>query len=42
MDIKDDFTTSSKEELRSLICVYELDEISPNGGKDRTLRENLK
>jgi hypothetical protein len=34
MDIKDGFTTSSKEQLRSLIRDYELDEITPNGGKD--------
>jgi hypothetical protein len=34
MDIKDGFTTSSKEHLRSL--VYELDEITSNGGKDRS------
>jgi hypothetical protein len=37
MDIKDGFTTSSKEQLRSLIRVYELDEISSNGGKDRSV-----
>jgi hypothetical protein len=37
MDIKDGFTTSSKEKLRSLIRVYELDEITPNGGKDRSV-----
>jgi hypothetical protein len=34
MDIKDGFTTSSKEQLKSLVRVYELDEITPNGGKD--------
>jgi hypothetical protein len=34
MDIKDKFTPSSKEKLRSLVHVYELDEITPNGGKD--------
>jgi hypothetical protein len=34
MDIKDGFTTSSKEQLRSLVRVYELDEVSSNGGKD--------
>jgi hypothetical protein len=33
MDIKDGFTTS-KEQLRSLVRVYELDEITSNGGKD--------
>jgi hypothetical protein len=37
MDIKDGFTTSSKEQLWSLIRVYELDEITSNGGKDRSL-----
>jgi hypothetical protein len=37
MDIKDDFTTNSKELLRSLVCVCELDEITSNGGKDRSL-----
>jgi hypothetical protein len=36
MDIKDGFTTSSKEQLRSLVRVvfHELDEITSNGGKD--------
>jgi hypothetical protein len=33
MDIKDEVITSSKEQLRSLVRVYELDEITPNGGK---------
>jgi hypothetical protein len=38
MDIKDGFTTSSKEHLRSLVRVHELDEITSNGasGKDRS------
>jgi hypothetical protein len=36
MDIKDGFTTSSKEQLRSLVRVHELDEITSNGGKDRS------
>jgi hypothetical protein len=36
MDIKDGFTTSSKEHLWSLVHVHELDEITSNGGKDRT------
>jgi hypothetical protein len=35
-DIKDGFTTSSKEHLRSLVRVHELDEITSNGGKDRS------
>jgi hypothetical protein len=34
MDIKDGFATRSKEHLRSLVRVYELDEITSNGGKD--------
>jgi hypothetical protein len=37
MDIKDGFTTSSKEQLKSLVRDYELDEITPNGGKDRSV-----
>jgi hypothetical protein len=37
MDIKDGFTTSLKEQLRSLVHVYELDEITSNGGKDRSV-----
>jgi hypothetical protein len=37
MDIKDGFTTSSKEQLRSLVRVDELDEITSNGGKDRSV-----
>jgi hypothetical protein len=36
MDIKDGFTTSSNEQLKSLVRVYELDEITSNGGKDRS------
>jgi hypothetical protein len=36
MDIKDGFTTSSKEHLWSLARVHELDEITYNGGKDRS------
>jgi hypothetical protein len=36
MDVKDGFTTSSKEYLRSLVRVHELDEITSNGGKDRS------
>jgi hypothetical protein len=35
MDIKDGFT-SSKEQLKSLVRVHELDEITSNGGKDRS------
>jgi hypothetical protein len=34
MDIKDKFTRSSKEQLRSLVRVYELDEVTSNGGRD--------
>jgi hypothetical protein len=36
MDIKDGFTTSLKEHLHSLVSVHELDEITSNGGKDRS------
>jgi hypothetical protein len=39
MDIKDKFTKSSKEQLRSLVRVHELDEITSNGGKDRITKE---
>jgi hypothetical protein len=37
MDIKDEFVTRSKEHLRSLVRVHELDEITSNGGKDRSV-----
>jgi hypothetical protein len=37
MDIKDGVTTSSKEQLRSLVRVYKLDEITPNGCKYRSV-----
>jgi hypothetical protein len=37
MDIKDGFATSSKEHLRSLVRVHELDEITSNGGKDQSV-----
>jgi hypothetical protein len=37
MDIKDGFTTSSKEHLRSLVYVHELDEITSNGGEYRSV-----
>jgi hypothetical protein len=37
MDIKGGFTQSSKEQLRSLVRVHELDEITSNGGKDRSV-----
>jgi hypothetical protein len=37
MDIKDGFTTSLKEQLRSLIRVHELDEITSDGGKDQSV-----
>jgi hypothetical protein len=30
------YVTSSKEHLRSLVRVHELNEITPNGGKDRS------
>jgi hypothetical protein len=34
MDIKDRFTTSSTEQLWSLVCVHELNEITSNGRED--------
>jgi hypothetical protein len=37
MDIMDRFTTSSKEQLRSLVCIHELDKITSNLGKDRSV-----
>jgi hypothetical protein len=40
MDIKDGFATSSKEHLRSLVRVHELDEITCKGGKDRSATRN--
>jgi hypothetical protein len=36
MDIKDGFTTSSKENLQSLVPVHELNETTSNGGEDRS------
>jgi hypothetical protein len=36
MDIKDGFTTSSKQQLRSLVRVHELDDITSNGGEDQS------
>jgi hypothetical protein len=35
MNIKNEFTTSSKEQLWSLVRVHELEEITFNGGKDQ-------
>jgi hypothetical protein len=40
MDIKDGFATSSMEHLRSFFRVHELDEITSNGGKDRSVTRN--
>jgi hypothetical protein len=37
MDIKDGFIISSKAQLWSLVHVYELDEITSNGGKDQSV-----
>jgi hypothetical protein len=37
MGIKDGFTTSSKEKLKILVRVYELDEITSNGSKDHSV-----
>jgi hypothetical protein len=34
--MKDGFPTSLKEHLRSLVRVHELDEITCNGGEDRS------
>jgi hypothetical protein len=36
MDIKDGFTTSLKEHLRSLVRVHEFDEVTSIGAKDRS------
>jgi hypothetical protein len=36
MDIKDGLATSSKEHLQSLVRVRDLDEITSNGGEDRS------
>jgi hypothetical protein len=36
MDIKDGFATSSKKHLRSFVHDHELDEVTSNGGKDRS------
>jgi hypothetical protein len=36
MDIKDGFATSSKENLWSLVRVHEPNEITSNGGEDRS------
>jgi hypothetical protein len=40
MDIKDGLATSSKENLGSFVHVHELDEITSNGGKDRSVTRN--
>jgi hypothetical protein len=37
MEIKDRFATSSKEHLRSLVRVHDPDEITSNGGEDRSV-----
>jgi hypothetical protein len=37
MDIRDGFVTSLKKHLWSLVRVHELDEITSNGGKDRSV-----
>jgi hypothetical protein len=41
MDIKDGFTTISKEQLKSLVHVCELDEITSNGGMTKFLQRNI-
>jgi hypothetical protein len=38
MDIKDGVTTSSKEQMRSLVRFREHDEITPKGGKYQGLK----
>jgi hypothetical protein len=40
MDINDGFATSSKKHLRILVRVHELDEITSNGSKDRSVTRN--
>jgi hypothetical protein len=35
MDKKDGVTTSSKEQMRSLVCLREHDETTAKGGKDQ-------
>jgi hypothetical protein len=40
MDIKDGFAISSKERSWSLVRVYELAEITSNGGEDRSATRN--
>jgi hypothetical protein len=37
MDKKDGVTTSSKEQMRSLVRVQVHDEITPKGGKDQSV-----
>jgi hypothetical protein len=37
MDIKDGVTTRSKEQFRILVHVWELEKITPKGGKDRSV-----
>jgi hypothetical protein len=37
MDKKDEVTTSSKEKMRSSVRVQVHDEITPKGGKDRSV-----
>jgi hypothetical protein len=40
MDIKDGFATSSKDHLHCLVRVQELDEITSNGVKNRSVTRN--
>jgi hypothetical protein len=37
MDMMDGFTTSSKGQLKSLVRVHEIDEITFNGGEDQSV-----
>jgi hypothetical protein len=41
MNINDGVTTSSKEQLRSFVRVREFDEITPKGGKDRSVTKGI-
>jgi hypothetical protein len=41
MDMKDGFTTSSKEQLRSLVRVHELEKSLPMVAMTEVLRRNI-
>jgi hypothetical protein len=40
MDIEDGVATSSKKHLWSLVHIHDVDEITSNGGKDRSAMRN--